>query len=70
MCKFFFFNNGALYNGKTVDLRDKIKGMMEGMKECDQLENFVIVQRFNKPYDTSDIAKTERLEQLLQAAAN
>lgn len=70
MCKFVFFDDGALYNGKIVDLRDKIKGMMEGMKECDQLEKFVIVQRFNKPYDTSDIPKTERLEQLLQAAAN
>ncbi|KAK5993475.1 Acetoacetyl-CoA synthetase [Cladobotryum mycophilum] len=66
--KFVFFDDGALYNGQVLDLRDKIKGMLEGMKECDQLQAFIINQRFDTPYDTSNIAKTERLETFLEGA--
>ncbi|TFA98824.1 Acetoacetyl-CoA synthetase [Trichoderma ghanense] len=68
--KFVFFDDGALYNGKTIDLREKIKGMMEGMSECDQLKSFIIIQRFAKPLDTSTIPKTQRLETFLQAGIN
>ncbi|KAL7941745.1 hypothetical protein V8C42DRAFT_355202 [Trichoderma barbatum] len=68
--KFVFFDDGALYNGKTVDLRANIRGMMEGMSECDNLQSFVIIQRFPKPFDTSAIPKTERLESFLQAGAD
>ncbi|KAL7791397.1 hypothetical protein V8C37DRAFT_156085 [Trichoderma ceciliae] len=68
--KFVFFDDGALYNGKRIDLRDKIRGMMEGMCECDQLQSFVIIQRFTNPLDTAGIPKTERFEHLVQAGAN
>ncbi|KAH6611565.1 acetoacetyl- synthase [Trichoderma cornu-damae] len=69
--KFVFFDDGALYNGKTVDLRDNIRGMMEGMSECDQLQSFVIIQRFaSRPFDTAGIPKTERFEQLVRAGAD
>ncbi|RFU79248.1 acetoacetyl- synthase [Trichoderma arundinaceum] len=68
--KFVFFDDGALYNGKIIDLRDNIRGMMEGLSECDQLQSIVIVQRFAKPFDTAAISKTERYEQFVQAGAN
>ncbi|KAL6879250.1 acetoacetate-CoA ligase [Trichoderma novae-zelandiae] len=68
--KFVFFDDGALYNGKTIDLRDKIRGMMEGMSDCDQLKSFIIIQRFATPLDTSAIPKTQRLETFLRAGAN
>ncbi|UKZ72591.1 hypothetical protein TrVFT333_000223 [Trichoderma virens FT-333] len=68
--KFVFFDDGALYNGKTIDLRANIRGMLDGMAECDNLKQFIIIQRFAKPFDTSAIPKTERFESFLQAGAN
>ncbi|KAJ6438406.1 acetoacetyl-CoA synthase [Purpureocillium lavendulum] len=68
--KFVFFDDGALYNGKVLDLREKIQGMVDGMKDCPSFEAVVVIQRFaGKPYETSSIPKTERLEQFLQAGA-
>ncbi|KAH7165944.1 hypothetical protein EDB81DRAFT_268117 [Dactylonectria macrodidyma] len=66
--KFIFFDDGALYNGKIIDLRSKIAGVVEGMKQCDAFEAAVVVKRFDAPYDTSDIARTERLESFLSAS--
>lgn len=40
------------------------------MSECDQLQSFVIIQRFTKPFDTAGIPKTERFEHFVQAGAN
>ncbi|KAL7940014.1 hypothetical protein V8C42DRAFT_357709 [Trichoderma barbatum] len=68
--KFVFFDDGALYNGKIINLRNNIQGMIDGMSKCDQLQSFVIIQRFAKPFDTKDISKTERFEDFIQAGAN
>ncbi|CAF3486207.1 unnamed protein product [Fusarium graminearum] len=51
--KFVFFDDGALYNGKVIDLRDKIKGVVEGMKECPSFKGVIVVQRFDTAQDTS-----------------
>lgn len=66
--QFVFFDDGALYNGKIIDLRTKIAGVAEGMKQCDGFEGIVVVQRFDAPYDTSHIANTERFESFLSAS--
>ncbi|KAH7318443.1 hypothetical protein B0I35DRAFT_409335 [Stachybotrys elegans] len=66
--KFVFFDDGALYNGKRFGLADKIAGVMEGMKSCENFEKIIVVQRFAAPYDTSKIATTERLEDFLRSA--
>ncbi|KAG7435033.1 Acetoacetyl-CoA synthetase [Fusarium oxysporum f. sp. raphani] len=66
--KFVFFDDGALYNGKVIDLRDKIEGVVEGMKECPSFQGAIIVQRFDSPHDTSQIPKTQRLESFLSSA--
>ncbi|KAM0561796.1 hypothetical protein ACHAPJ_002967 [Fusarium lateritium] len=68
--KFVFFDDGALYNGKVIDLRDKIKGVVEGLKECPSFQGAVVVQRFDAPNDTSHISKTERLEAFLSSASS
>ncbi|KAM5342417.1 hypothetical protein ACJ41O_013383 [Fusarium nematophilum] len=68
--KFVFFDDGALYNGKIIDLRDKIAGMVEGMEKCPSFQGMVIVQRFDAPNDTSHIPKTERLEAFLSSSAS
>ncbi|KAF5555663.1 acetoacetate ligase [Fusarium napiforme] len=65
---FVFFDDGALYNGKAIDLRDKIKGVVEGMEECPSFQGAIIVQRFDSPHDTSQIPKTQRLESFLSSA--
>ncbi|KAM0264286.1 hypothetical protein ACHAQJ_000775 [Trichoderma viride] len=67
--KFVFFDDGSLYNGKIIDLRDNIRGMMDGMSECDQLQSFAIIQRFAKPFDTKPIPKTQRFEDFVQVGA-
>ena len=42
--------------------------MMEGMKSCPNFKSMVIIQRFAKPFDTSAIPQTERLESFLSSA--
>ncbi|KAF5965799.1 acetoacetate ligase [Fusarium coicis] len=66
--KFVFFDDGALYNGKVIDLRDKIKGVVDGMEECPSFQGAIIVQRFDSSHDTSQIPKTQRLESFLSSA--
>ncbi|CAM1508206.1 Fc.00g050540.m01.CDS01 [Cosmosporella sp. VM-42] len=68
--KFVFFDDGALYNGKTIDLREKITSMLEGMKQCPNFKGIVVVQRFSSPYETSHIPQTERLESFLSSASS
>ncbi|KAI5461402.1 hypothetical protein BGZ63DRAFT_464023 [Mariannaea sp. PMI_226] len=67
--KFVFFDDGAIYNGKTIDLRDKIAGMVEGMKACDAFQALVVVQRFDTAFDTSGIPRTERLESFVASSS-
>ena len=66
--QFIFFDDGALYNGKSIDLREKITSMLEGMQQCPSFQGIVVVQRFTSPYDTSQIPQTERLESFLSAS--
>lgn len=66
--KFVFFDDGALYNGRRIDLREKIEGMVEGMKGCDAFQSVVVIQRFDTPYGTSHINRAERLESFLSSS--
>ncbi|KAG7128920.1 Acetoacetyl-CoA synthetase like protein [Verticillium longisporum] len=67
--KFIFFDDAALYNGKTVDLRDKMAGVAQGMKECDRFEGIVSIHRFEKPLAISSIPKAETLDHFLESAS-
>jgi acyl-CoA synthetase (AMP-forming)/AMP-acid ligase II len=44
--------------------------MSKGMKECRLFEKIVVIQRFDKPYDTKQIPKTERLENFLNTTSS
>ncbi|ODA79754.1 hypothetical protein RJ55_05348 [Drechmeria coniospora] len=68
--KFIFFDDAALYGGKIIDLREKIEGMVDGMKGCDQFQRMVVIPRFpDRPSDTSALPRTENLEEFLETAA-
>ncbi|GAO18531.1 hypothetical protein UVI_02054730 [Ustilaginoidea virens] len=68
--KFVFFDDAALYNGKTVDLRHKIRGVVEGLAPCPSFSKAIIITRFREPYDTGAIPKTERLQDFVLSKGN
>ena len=39
--------------------------MMEGLKGCSNFDKMIVVKRFDRAFDTTQIVKTERLEQFL-----
>lgn len=41
--------------------------MMEGMKECSLFKKIIVLQRFDKPNDTSAIPNTERVDEFLKS---
>lgn len=64
-----FFDDFAVYNGKTIDLRPKIAQVVEGMADVPEFQGIVSVPRFReKPADISSISKTRALAQFLSDA--
>ncbi|KAI3401025.1 hypothetical protein diail_730 [Diaporthe ilicicola] len=63
--KLVFVDDAALYNGKIVDLRSKMKEIVEGMKDCDALSSLISIPRFSQPRDISSVPRTETLASLL-----
>ncbi|KAI1342100.1 acetoacetate-CoA ligase [Xylariaceae sp. FL0016] len=59
--KFIFFDDAALYNGKRIDLRNKMRGVVEGMKGCKNFQGMVSIRRFQEALDISSIPKTQTL---------
>ena len=66
--KFIFVDDAAVYNGKTIDLREKIQALIEGIKNDKEFEQVIVQPRFNKPADVSRLTKTTTLARFLQAA--
>jgi len=67
--KFVFVDDWAVYNGKTVDLRPKMKEIVEGMKGVVEFEGLVVQARF--PGEMADIREVESavgLDVFLEAA--
>jgi acetoacetyl-CoA synthetase len=68
--KFVFADDWAVYNGKTVDLRPKMKEIVEGMSGISEFQGMVSMPRWqDKPEDISSVPRTELLSTYLQAAA-
>ncbi|KKY31718.1 putative acetoacetateligase [Diaporthe ampelina] len=63
--KLIFVDDAALYNGKVVDLRSKMKEVVEGMKDCDALRSLISIPRFSEPRDISSVPRAETLAGLL-----
>lgn len=59
----------AIYNGKKVDLREKMAQIVKGMKDDEAFEGMVSMPRFKEPVDISSIPKTETLSTFSSSAS-
>ncbi|KAJ6017890.1 acetoacetate-CoA ligase [Penicillium sp. IBT 35674x] len=69
---FVFFDDAAVYNSRTWDLREKMTGTIDGLKLCSNFSRLIAIPRFDRPLDVSSIAKAETWSSFLgsSAAAN
>lgn len=56
--KYVFVDDWAVYNGKTIDLRPKMKEIVEGMKSVEEFVGLVVQPRFSA--QATDITGVER----------
>ena len=68
--QFLFFDDTALYNGKVVDLREKMEAVITGMKASPEFRGCISIPRFAEPKPTSHIASTETWAEFLSAATD
>ncbi|KAJ5138286.1 AMP-dependent synthetase/ligase [Penicillium bovifimosum] len=67
--RWLFMDDSAVYNGKTIDLRSKIRDIVEGMGSVSEFEGVVSIPRFAaRPEDISSIPRTLTLAKYLSAA--
>lgn len=67
--KYVFVDDWAVYNGKTIDLRPKIKDIVGGMKDVKEFEGVVTQPRFaGKPAGLEGVPLSVTLERFLEAA--
>jgi acetoacetyl-CoA synthetase len=66
---YVFVDDWTVYNGKTIDLRPKIKEIVEGMQGEADFKGIVTQPRFpGKPASVVDLARTVTLDTFLKAA--
>jgi acetoacetyl-CoA synthetase len=63
-----FVDDAAVYNGKTVDLRDKISDIVSGLDGVDEFQGVVTLPRFSTPADLSWVPKSMTLSEYVGAA--
>jgi acetoacetyl-CoA synthetase len=56
----------AIYNGKKVDLRQKMTEIVEGMKDVKEFQGMISMPRFKSPADISGVPRAETLSTYLQ----
>lgn len=67
--KFLFMDDWAVYNGKKVDLRPKMKQVMEGMAGIKEFEGIVSQIRFaHSPADISSVPRAQTWTTFISAA--
>ncbi|KAK4155967.1 hypothetical protein C8A00DRAFT_31220 [Chaetomidium leptoderma] len=66
--KLLFMDDAALYNGKVVDLREKMAEVVDGLKGCSNFEGVVSIRRFAAAKDIARVPKAETWESFLAAA--
>ncbi|KAH8652434.1 hypothetical protein BX600DRAFT_386793 [Xylariales sp. PMI_506] len=66
--KFIFMDDAALYNGKRLDLRQKMAEIEAGMKDCDQFKGIVSIRRFGEALDVSNVPRAQTLDNFLSSA--
>lgn len=66
--KWLFMDDWAVYNGKTVDLRGKMKEVVEGMGSVREFEGIVSQARWkDRPADVGTVPKTMSWAEYLEA---
>lgn len=66
---YVFVDDWAVYNGKTIDLRPKIREIVAGMEDVSEFKGIIAQPRFpGKPADVTNIPKTTTLERFLESA--
>jgi acetoacetyl-CoA synthetase len=61
-------DDAALYNGRVVDLREKMAEVVDGLRECSNFAGVVSIRRFAEAKDISRVPKSETWESFLAAA--
>ena len=65
---YVFFDDWAIYNGKTIDLRPKIQEILDGLKPLKNFKSIVTQQRFKYFASVAGLQKTITMNQFLVAA--
>jgi acetoacetyl-CoA synthetase len=60
----------AIYNGKRVDLRQKMTEIVNGMKSVPEFAGMVSMPRFKEPVDVSSVPRTQTLATYLKKATS
>jgi acetoacetyl-CoA synthetase len=55
----------AVYNGKRIDLRQKMTDIANGMKSDSELKGIISLPRFKQPADISNVPRAQTLGQFL-----
>ncbi|KAI1117272.1 acetoacetate-CoA ligase [Nemania sp. NC0429] len=63
--KYIFMDDAALYNGKRLDLRQKMAEVVAGMKDCSNFRGVVSIRRFHDALDISNIPQAQTLDTFL-----
>ncbi|KAH6626286.1 hypothetical protein B0J18DRAFT_136610 [Chaetomium sp. MPI-SDFR-AT-0129] len=66
--KLLFMDDAALYNGKVVDLRDKMAEVVDGLKDCSNFAAVVSIRRFDEARDITHVPKAETYTAFLSSA--
>jgi acetoacetyl-CoA synthetase len=67
--KYVFVDDWTVYNGKTIDLRPKIREIVEGMSGVEEFEGVVAQPRFpGKPASLEGMPRTALLDDFVKAA--
>lgn len=67
--KYVFCDDWAVYNGKSIDLRPKMKEIEEGMRGVSNLQGLVSMPRWqDKPQDVSGVPRCETMADFIEDA--
>lgn len=58
-------DDAALYNGKHVDLRQKMADVVSGMKSCANFLGLISIRRFQDALDITNIPKTQTFQSFI-----
>ncbi|EAU38746.1 conserved hypothetical protein [Aspergillus terreus NIH2624] len=69
--RWVFVDDAAVYNGKQIDLRDKIKDIVQGLEGVREFTGVITLPRFpGRPVDVSAVPRTQPLATFLAQAAS